>query len=275
MGTVPEYKAVHSLRLKNGRFILPGDIKEKRRVCVVDSTISDELRIRVGGEIKIGEDGFRVIGIVTSQGMTQGQIIIPLSTNNEAISSTKRNLEIVILTDGKPDALQDEIQRILKSRFPDKKKKGKQFNLDNERFMVSTAEGLLEIIKNQQWTSRMIVLGIGLVTLILAGGGIVNLIMLAVRQRYKEIGIMRACGAKRQTIFYLFLLEGVLLSLYGLVLGGGVAFFYVGLTDGVRFHLFSDAFFWSAIICLPLGLCGYYPAMMAASISPCEAIREG
>ncbi|MBI4752902.1 FtsX-like permease family protein, partial [Candidatus Desantisbacteria bacterium] len=234
-----------------------------------------ELKIRVGEKIKIGEDGFRVIGLVTNQGMTQGQIIIPLSINNETILSTKRNLEVVILTDGKPAVLQNEIQRILKGRFPDKKKKGNQFNRDNERFMVSIAEGLLEMIKNQQWTSRMIVLGIGLVTLILAGGGIVNLIMLAVRQRYKEIGIMRACGARRQTIFYLFLLEGVLLSLYGLVLGGGMAFVYVGLIDGVRFHLFLDAFFWSAFICLPLGLCGYYPAMMAAAISPCEAIRQG
>jgi len=72
-----------------------------------------------------------------------------------------------------------------------------------------------------------------------------------------------------------FLLEGVLLSVYGLCLGGMVSFLFVGLSQGCRFDIFLNALFWSGIICVPLSLCGYYPGMIATKISPCEAIREG
>ncbi len=277
VGTVPEYKTVHSLKLKSGRFILPGDIKGKRQVCVLDSSISDELRIRVGEKIKIGENRFRVIGIGTNQEWTQYQVIIPLSICNDVLDSTTRNLEVVILTDGKPDVLQDEIRRILKCRFPDKKvkKKDKQFNFDTERFMVSTAEGLLEMIKKQRWISRMIVLGIGLATLILAGNGIMNMIMLAVRQQVKEIGIMRAVGGRRNDILYLFMLEGALLSFYGLLSGIFLATSYIGLAGGCKIDIFLESLLWSGVICVLISFSGYYPASRATKISPCEAIREG
>jgi ABC-type antimicrobial peptide transport system permease subunit len=138
--------------------------------------------------------------------------------------------------------------------------------------MVSTAEGLLDMIKQQRRTARIITIGIGILTLILAGGGIINLTMLSIRQRYREIGIMRACGAKRDDIFYLFLIEGHLLSIYGLCFGGAISVLFVGLSEGCRFDIFINALFWSGITCVPLGLCGYYPGMVAASISPCEAI---
>ncbi len=131
------------------------------------------------------------------------------------------------------------------------------------------------MIKQQKNTARMIIIGIGILTLILAGGGIINLIMLSIKQRYREIGIMRACGAKRDDIFYLFLLEGILLSIYGLCLGEGVSFLFIGLAEGYRFNIFLNALFWSGITCVPLGFCGYYPGIIAAKISPCEAIRQG
>lgn len=278
VGTVPEYKTVHSINLKKGRFILPGDIKGKRQVCVVDSTISDELGIRVGEKIKIGENRFRVIGIGTNQQWTQNDVIIPMSTYNDVFLWTTRNLEVVILTDGKPEVLQDEINRILKSRFPDKngKKKGKQFNFDeSERFMVFTAEGLLAMIKNQRYMSKMIVLGIGLITLILAGAGIMNMIMLSVRQRYKEIGIMRALGGRRDNILYLFMVEGALLSFYGLLIGVFLSTIYISLTGGCKIDIFLESLLWASIICVVISFSSYYPASRASKISPCEAIREG
>ncbi|MEK7273688.1 MAG: ABC transporter permease, partial [Candidatus Desantisbacteria bacterium] len=104
--------------------------------------------------------------------------------------------------------------------------------------------------------------------------GIINLIMLSVRQRYKEIGIMRACGARRKEIFYLFLLQAVLLSFYGLLLAGVIGIGYVGLFGGCKFLIFSEGLLWSSIVCIGVGICGCFPARLAANISPCEAIRD-
>ncbi len=275
IATVPQYQAVHSVRIKNGRFISSGDIKQRRKVCVIDTSMANELKVRVGKQIRIDHDGFRVIGLAKAEEMMSGQVIIPLSVCGEVIPSESRNFEVVILTSGNPDVLRKEIERILEKRFPDKKQKGRKgISFDNKRFMVSTAEGLLGMIKEQRWTSRMITLGIGLVTLILAGGGIINLIMLSVRQRYKEIGVMRACGARREEIFYLFLLQAVLLSFYGLLLAGIIGIGYVGVFGGCGFPIFLEGLLWSSIVCIGVGICGCFPARLAANISPWEAIRD-
>lgn len=147
-------------------------------------------------------------------------------------------------------------------------------NGENERFLVSTAEGLEKMVRQLKSTARTVTLGVGFLTFLLAGAGIVNLTMLSVRQRYKEIGIMRACGARRQDIFYLFLLEGSLLSFYGLWSGSVVGGIYVTLFGGCRFSLFIEAWLWSSIICMGSSICGYFPASAAANVSPCEAIRD-
>ncbi|MDI6782456.1 MAG: FtsX-like permease family protein, partial [bacterium] len=121
----------------------------------------------------------------------------------------------------------------------------------------------------------MIVLGIGLMTLILAGSGIMNMIMLSVRQRYKEIGIMRALGGKRDDILYLFTLEGALLSFYGLLIGVFLSTSYIALAGDCKLDIFLESLLWSSVICVLISFSGYYPASRASKISPCEAIREG
>lgn len=227
IGSLPEYKTVHSLKTERGRFINMGDEEKRLKVCVINTALKEGLGIRVGTSIKIGEDKLRVIGIVKEIDVAEARIIIPLSIYNDVVQPEKKNFEIVMLTNGNPEVLRKDVERMLKKRFPSKKHgtdKRKPFHGD-ERFMVSTAEGLLDMMKQQKATARMITLGIGVLTLLMAGGGIINLIMLSIRQRYREIGIMRACGARRDDIFYLFLLEGVLLSMYGLCLGGGCPVF--------------------------------------------------
>ncbi|MDI6752171.1 MAG: ABC transporter permease [bacterium] len=274
IATVPEYQQVHSVKIKEGRFISLGDINQRRKVCVVNTPVASGLKIGVGKKIRIGEDELRVIGLSKEEGMSK-RVIIPLSISNEIFESDSRNLEVVILTSGNPKAVKKEIERMLKKRFSDKKGRTRQgFLFESEGFTVSIAEGLLETIKNQRLTSKMIVLGIWVVTLILAGGGIINLIMLSVRQRYKEIGVMRAYGAKKEEIFYLFLLEGILLSVYGLLLAGAIGASYVGLFGGCKFLIFLRELLWSSIICIGIGICGCFPARLAAGISPSEAIRD-
>ncbi len=281
IGITPLYQKVHSIKVERGRFVIHDDITKKRKICLVGISLADELKIKIGKTIKVGGDNLRIVGvfsegILCSRGESQSDVLVPLSISQGIIETNRtKNLRVILQAEGDPSVLTKEVERILKGRFPQKKKTAKNLMTfdDNERFFVSSAEGLLEMIKQQRDIGRMIVLGIGIMTLILAGGGIVNLIMLSVRQRYKEIGIMRACGAREKDIFNLFLLEGMLLSIYGLGLGGGISFLYVVLFGECRLGIFLDSLFWSGLICLPLALCGYYPASCAAKISPCEAIR--
>ncbi|MEK9148929.1 MAG: ABC transporter permease [Candidatus Desantisbacteria bacterium] len=271
-GITPGYKAVHCLAIKKGRFILPCEVREKRRVCLASSSLCNELKIRLGEKIRVLENNLRVIGIFKEE---QGQeaILLPISTYNEIAKTTNsnRNLQVVILTTGDTQFLQKEIERMLKRRFPqDARQKARV-----DKFGIFYSEGLLGMLKEQRFASRLLILGIGLTTLLLAGVGIVSLIVLTIRQRYKEIGVMRAIGARRSNIFYLFLIEGILLSLAGLILGGGFSLIWLGLATGFRHDIFLQSFLLVSSICLPLSLCGYYPARKATEVSPCVAIREG
>lgn len=275
IGVTPPYKVVNSVKMEGGRFITDCDIKEKRRVCVVGLDLAKELRLKTGSEIRIDNDRFRLIGIFSegilkAQGDQQTNILIPIIFKD--VFKNQSNSEIIIYSHGNPDVLRKNVERILKARFPSKKRQKKAFNM-NERFFVASAEGLGEMVKRQKFIGKMIVLGIGLITLILAGGGIINLMMLSIRQRYKEIGVMRAIGAKRSNIFYFFLTQGIFLSIYGLCLGGGLGGIYVCLKSGCRFDLFFNAFFTSSLICIPLAISGLYPALKASHILPIEAIR--
>jgi len=284
IGTVPEYRLVHSLTIKKGRFISKGDIKEKRKVCAIESELSREVGIRIGEKLRIDETQLRVIGIFKEPEEAGGRIIIPYPIFKEVFAETtssNKQLQAIILTEGKPEVLQKQVDKILKRRFPAHKKEAGakkdefRFDFTNARFFVQVSEGLLGMIKEQRFTSLLILLGIGLVTLILGGAGIVNLTLLSVKQRVREIGIMRTCGARGDDIFYLFLLEGFMLAIYGLCVGGGIAFVYVGLSEGLKFDVFIKSLVWSSIICLPVGCCSYYAASLASKISPWEAVRNG
>ncbi|MEW6102440.1 MAG: ABC transporter permease [bacterium] len=274
IGTNPEYKLTNSVKLERGRFLYPSDLKEKRRVCCLAEDLANSLKAKMGGRIKIENDNFRIIGIfregaLSARRQQQMAMLIPISVFNEIVEK-KGMPSMIIPSFGKPEIVSKQIEKMLKKRFPSQKKAKR---LRRERFFVVGAEGLREVVKQQEFIGRMTILGIGLVTLLLAGGGIINLIMLSVRQRYKEIGIMRAMGAKRDDIFYLFLIEGFLLSLYGLLLGGFIGLCYVALKGGARLDLFFKALLYSSIICFPLSLCGYWPSSLASRISPCEAMR--
>lgn len=268
IGTDSLYKTTDASWVEKGRFLTKEDIKRRMNVCVISSALAKELKADIGGKIRISDKDLRIIGVFKSPVLSHGEmcLLIPISIFKETIGR-RENLEVVISSNN-PNKTKEFVENAFKKRFPSKSKKG-----FDERFFISRLEGLDDIIKKQRFIGKMVVLGIGFITFLLAGGGIINLIMLSIRQRYKEIGIMRALGAKREEIFHLFLIEGFLFSLYGLLLGGMVSFFLTGLSPYFRLDIFLSSLFYSSLICIPLSICGYYPAELASKISPCEAIR--
>lgn len=269
IGIVPDYQFIHPMEIEKGRFLSSGDIKENRKVCVAEKGLADELKIRVGENVLVGGANLRVIGLYCRKELNHNVergFLIPLSIYQEVIGELK-NICVIIPGKGEMKFLHKQVENMLKKKFSDKKKM--------EGFSVSRAEGLLQMIEKQKFIGKITMFGIGIATLILAGSGIINMIMLTIRHRYKEIGIMRACGAKANDILYLFMIEGFLLSLTGLSIGIFLAGFYVWMSGKGRFDILLKILPWSSILCLFISLCGYYPAQIAAKISPCEAIREG
>lgn len=269
------YPQVTQIKLKSGRFLNTGDIKEKRKVCLVTSGLASKLDIKIGSLLRINDERLRVIGIWQDEdeAIGQGKVLIPLSITYLFVDSEqKRQKAVIIQEKGKMD---NSIQKMLNKRFPPKKYRSRMAMFgENERIWVMYNEGLETMVRELKSKARFISLGIGLFTLVLAGGGIINLMMLLTKQRYKEIGIMRAFGAKEKDIFYLFFIESSLLSFYGLGLGSLLGFFYVTLFGECRFGLFLEGWLWSSLVCVGASLCGYFPAEKAAKILPCEAIRE-
>lgn len=273
------YPQVAQIKIKRGRFLNASDINGKRKVCLVELSFASKLRLKIGSLLRINDERLKVIGIWQDKDEAIGQdkVLIPLSIIYLFVESDQKMQKVVIIQEkGKIDNLTASIQKMLNKRFPPKKAMSKMAMFkENDRIWVMYSEGLEMMVKELKSKARFISLLIGLFTLVLAGGGIINLIMLSVRQRYKEIGIMRACGAKREDIFYLFLSEGSLLSFYGLGLGSVLGWLYVGLFGGGRFYLFLEGWLWSSLFVLVLSFCGYFPSEQAAKISPCEAIRKG
>lgn len=269
IGIVPDYQFIHPVEIEKGRFLSSGDVKKNRKVCVVEKGLAGELKIRVGENVLVGGANLRVIGLYCRKELNQNTergFLIPISIYQEVIGELK-NICVIIPDKGEIKILHKQVENMLEKKFPDKKKR--------EGFSVSRAEGLLQIIEKQKFIGKMTILGIGITTLILAGSGIINTIMLTIRHRYKEIGIMRACGAKADDVLYLFMIEGFLLSLTGLFIGVFLSGFYVWISSEGRFDILLEVLPWSSFLCLVISLCGYYPAQLAAKISPCEAIREG
>lgn len=276
VGIETGYRDVAAVKVEKGRFLNLGDIKEKRRVCLVNVNLASLFRIKLGDIVEINEEKFGVIGTLKEEmsgGDLHPRVFIPLSISYLFIDFLQNaQNEVIIQSWGQTQDLSKQVEKMLSKRFPSKYPTT-SFG-ENERFLVNTAEGLEKMVRQLKSTARTVTLGVGFLTFLLAGAGIVNLTMLSVRQRYKEIGIMRACGARRQDIFYLFLLEGSLLSFYGLWSGSVVGGIYVTLFGGCRFSLFIEAWLWSSIICMGSSICGYFPASAAANVSPCEAIRD-
>jgi len=227
--------------------------------------------------ISVGNIKFKVIGVMKERGsaMNQSQdrrVLIPLQTGKRYYGSARTNYNILVAVND-PTRIDNAIES---ATMLLRNVRGLKASEEND-FDINKSDGLINIIKENTFYFRMAAIGIGLITLMGAAIGLMNIMLVTVTERTREIGINKALGATRQNILVQFLTEAVIIcqlgGIFGILLGvliGNVVTYLMGGS-----FLFPWAWITIAVVlCMAVGLAsGLYPALKAARLDPIEALR--
>ncbi len=280
VGTLPEYQTVRNVSLQEGSFFTEKDLLQKERVCILGFTVYENLfgdQPALGKIIKINGINFTVKGITEPKGQMgmfnqDDQVFIPISTAQKRLLGIDflSNINIQAKSELSIDQAALEIEKLLRKRHKLQGYEENDFNIRTQ----------LDILATREETSRtfsLLLAGIALVSLIVGGIGIMNIMLVSVTERTREIGIRMAIGAKRRDILSQFLIEAMVLSLLGGLLG-----ILLGVLGSVILSKAANwntliapssilvAFFFSALVGIFFGL---YPARKASGLDPIEALR--
>jgi putative ABC transport system permease protein len=287
-GVTPEYAAVRAYTLANGRFINRADNNQNAQVVVLGSQTASDLFGNlnpVGQRLRINGIAFEVVGVLESKssgtgfGSQDDLALVPLETaytklfGSLAEEDGKRLVSSIFISAANPDVVDDVIAQI---NFLLRKAHGLAPGTENDFTAVSQSE-FLSTLNTITTTLTIFLAAIAAISLLVGGIGIMNIMLVSVTERTREIGLRKAVGAKRSTILFQFLVETVTLSvvggLIGILLGAGIAYTFTSLdliTAELTMNTIALAFFFATIVGVFFGI---YPAMRASRLRPIEALR--
>jgi len=287
-GTTESYGPVNSLELESGRFLGPMDVAARRKVCIIGQDIIDKLALPpacLGEEIQIGRGTYTIVGIQEKKGGSFGQsqddvVFIPLTTAIQQYGTDTANSVFIVVQVQDVKRMDDAVDRISQVM---RREHGLRFGAQDD-FRIFTVEQVRKIIKQFTGISTLVVTAIVSITLIVGGIGIMNIMLVSVTERTREIGIRMAVGAKRHHILYQFLIESVTLSTLGGVIGvlsgWGLAHLIVFTLRHTVAESFPPAYVPLWVVFLSLffaaitgAVFGVYPAFKASRLDPIDALR--
>jgi putative ABC transport system permease protein len=285
VGTTANYLPVRNYRLAAGRMFTEADDQGLRRVAILGPFVLETLGIdrpqaMLGELIRIRGITFEVIGVLETKGQTSGffnpddQVLIPLNTARFRVfgSDRLRSINVLARSDRAEDmdATMVEVQRILRRQHRIRPGRPDDFVIRNQSDLLSTLGESTQVFSN-------LLLGIAIVSLLVGGIGIMNIMLVSVTERTKEIGIRKALGATRTNVLLQFLIEAVVLSLLGgligIALGVGTASYLdwqFQWNTQVQLSSIVLSFFFAALVGVMFGV---WPARRAARLDPIQALR--
>lgn len=282
VGADQNFISLSNLTVQSGREIMADDIDDKALVAVIGSTAASDLfgsETALGNTITVGGKKLEVIGILKKLGSRVGMIsvdeavIIPSSTAEKSVLGTKGQVMITTTVDNVDNTslATSSITSILRSEHKLKSTQEDDFRLMDAGSMVAAAQ---ESAK----TMTALLTAIAAITLLVSGIGIMNVMFVTVAERTKEIGISKAIGGKQGDILLQFLLESVILSMVGGVIGMIIGQSAIPIIT--HFNLISMASSWTGPIIgftfsVVVGVFfGFYPAYKASRLDPVDALRS-
>ena len=294
-GVTPEFLSIRSLSISNGSFITEDDLTKRQRVAVIGTTVAENLfeeKNPVGQTIRIHNQPYKVVGLLASKGqssMGQDQddmIYVPLTTAMERMLGITyvQSVNVQVSDATKMDQVQDEIETLLRQRHH-----LTQANKEDD-FTVRNLTSLMETVSQSTSMLTLLLGAIAGISLLVGGIGIMNIMLVSVTERTREIGIRKSLGAKRRDIRRQFIIEagttsaigGLVGILFGCLVAMGIGSLLGGMlvaqlgVSGITFNATPtlSAILISFGVSVGIGvLFGYLPANKAAKLNPIDALR--
>ena len=281
-GVTPDWQLARGWKIVDGNFLSDSDLDRKKRVVVLGATPTRKLfkgKDPIGKMVRLQNQFYEVIGLLEEKGLTESgydpddRALIPLTTSMSRLTHETHlhSIKVVTLNPSQVPETMETVRQVLR----------RNHNLsvlaaDDFRFI--TPEGIMQwVTESEQALNRMLIL-ISTVSLLVGGIVIMNILLVSIRERVREIGIRRCFGARRSDITLQFLFESVLVSLLGGAMGVGLGLavsFALKRFDVLPTHITVEPFILSFVFCTLIGLIfGIHPARKAAFLSPEESIRS-
>jgi len=281
IGVTPAYGEIRKTTMAQGNFITQNQVDGISKVAVLGPTVVSDLFGKganpVGQSIRINGQTLTVIGVTTSKGGTgfqnQDDIIwVPLTTAQKQLFGAE-NLTSIAVEAASPDVMvdaQNQVGYLLLARHKINDPADKDFSIFNQQDLLNT-------INQTTGTFTTLLAGVAAISLLVGGIGIMNIMLVTVTERTREIGLRKALGAKKQTIVTQFLVESIILTFVGGVIGIGVgvlASYLISIFTGSPFVVSLNSILLAFAVSAGIGiLFGWYPARRAANLQPIEALR--
>jgi putative ABC transport system permease protein len=282
LGTTQDYPTVRAYQVWQGSFLTDTSVAQSLRVAVLGSTTADDLGLdgsSIGSTISIGGIPFEVVGILQAKGgssFTSGddQVLIPVSTLKHyftgSSSSDVRSIGVSVASADRMEAVKADITSLLEQRHNIASTGTDDFTVADQTQLLATATSVYGLL-------TVLLAGVASISLVVGGIGIMNIMLVSVRERTREIGIRKAVGAQNRDILLQFLVEALVLSALGGLIGVGVglvASAVIGALAGWSFAFNPLVLVIATGFSLAVGVVfGVWPARQAARLNPITALR--
>ena len=285
-GITPEYFQANNLQTTSGAFFSDYDYQRGTKIAVLGSNVAETLfgdTNPIGQQMRMGGIIVRVVGILESKGGMFGSpddaILIPLTALQQAVAQPRTaqggrvvsSIALTVSDEEQADYVVKEITSLLRSRH-------QLGALDDDDFSIMSMEELSETISEMMATMTLLLGAIAAISLLVGGIGVMNIMLVSVLERTREIGIRKALGARERDIWSQFLIEAAFLTLAGGIIGVilGWAVSYLVASSGLMTTVVSaDIVILAVSVSVGIGLFfGFYPAWNASRLNPIEALRS-
>ena len=284
-GTTPAYYDIEGLKLAQGRFLKSSDVSNATRVCVLNNSAATDLigyEDCVGEEISLDGARYTIVGVLSDDesimsSLTSGTYIayIPYTSLMRISTSVSSSITTFVLSaaDGySMDDAEDRMEQLLYERFEE----------DDDAYSVSSMNVMEDAMSSITSVLSIMLGGIAAISLVVGGIGIMNIMMVSVTERTREIGIRKAIGASRGVILRQFLVEAVVLCMLGCAIGIFLSWVILQIagvivsSTSLSFELNVTVCIISVVFCFIIGIVfGLYPANKAAKMKPIDALHYG